>query len=671
MKQNLKVLFFAVIMIFAFITIVNAEELENNIVVDQNEEQVNDNIMLENKEINNVEKNEEVNNIDSNLLENEETVENEFEKIQLVKVITSKVSEEGQLLVGAKLQILDIYNNVLDEWISDGTKHETLLKDGEYILREVEAPEGYELAQDVQFEVNAEVFDINADVDWQEWPCNHGDGTPLYYVEVNSVSYEVYCMNQGYEAPDGIKYNGEIIKSEEIRNYTVQKITVSGDEYFGDGKYGKAFYKTAVEKTVDVSDQTLDSQELYDKILDIVYHRHNVYNVEKFKGLKEAEIRFITEYALKNYLNAGITSNLESARDENDTNIRFEAEDGKKYLLFEYKYYNREYVYDPTAPKGYRVDRGNGDALGNLARHWYSKHGKVQLPKIYADLFYYLISDETNHPDDMNLYVYSTNLQKDGTPYQNLLSITGYIDDLEQEQEIQMINNFSKEKTSVKVNKIWKDNNNQDAKRPSKVEVTLYADGKKIGSTILNENNNWEYSFNELPMYNKDKKIEYTISEKKVDHYKTIINGFTIINFYETEKRNISIEKIWDDKDDCNKVRPKSVTVNLYANNILYKSIELNKNNDWKLEIENLDVYKNGKIIDYTIKENTVIGYYTEIEGDMNSGFKVINTYFEDDDEPNPKTYDNINTYIIINIISICLLIISVYLYKKCAQEDV
>lgn len=63
--------------------------------------------------------------------------------------------------------------------------------------------------------------------------------------------------------------------------------------------------------------------------------------------------------------------------------------------------------------------------------------------------------------------------------------------------------------------------------------------------------------------------------------------------------------------------------------------------------------------------------YYTEIEGDMNSGFKVINTYFEDDDEPNPKTYDNINTYIIINIISICLLIISVYLYKKCAQEDV
>ena len=54
MKQNLKVLFFVVIMTFAFITIVNAEELENNIVVDQNEEQVNDNIMLENKEINNV-----------------------------------------------------------------------------------------------------------------------------------------------------------------------------------------------------------------------------------------------------------------------------------------------------------------------------------------------------------------------------------------------------------------------------------------------------------------------------------------------------------------------------------------------------------------------------------------------------------------------------------------
>lgn len=469
--------------------------------------------------------------------ENNQPNENTSIPVQKVKVITSKLDPKGNHLKGAKLQILDSNGNVVDEWITDGTKHETMLEDGEYILHEVEAPEGYDLADDKPFTVKVEVKDINADVDWQDWPCNHGDGVPLYYVEVDSVSYEVYCVNQGWEAPDGVSYNGEIVTAEDIRDYTVQTVTTGGEVYLGDGKYGKAFYETPIEKTIDVSDQTLTDQELYDKILDIIFHRYNAKLQDAFKDLQDVEIRFITEYALKNYLNAGITT-LESARNANDANIRFTAEDGKTYLLFEYKYYNREYIYDPSAPKGYIISRGNGNALGNLARHWYNYHGHQKLPEVYANLFNYLINDSTNHPSDMHLYIYSTGADKDGVPYQNLLGITGYLDNIEQqEQEIKMVNKYSTEKREIKVKKVWNDNNDSKKIRPKNIKVNLYANGKIIKTVTLNKANNWSYTFKDLPVYFEGKKIKYYVDEKRITGYASEVEGnmeigFTIKNSY-------------------------------------------------------------------------------------------------------------------------------------------
>ena len=63
-----------------------------------------------------------------------------------------------EALKGAKMAIIERDTGVVvDEWITDGTTHETeklLDVNKEYILRELEAPEGYEKVQDTIFEVN-------------------------------------------------------------------------------------------------------------------------------------------------------------------------------------------------------------------------------------------------------------------------------------------------------------------------------------------------------------------------------------------------------------------------------------------------------------------------------------------------------------------------------------
>jgi len=71
-----------------------------------------------------------------------------------ITVEFSKRDTEGNELKGAKLQIVDEKDNVIEEWVSDGTNHiVTKLKAGKYVLTETAAPDGYEIATDISFEV--------------------------------------------------------------------------------------------------------------------------------------------------------------------------------------------------------------------------------------------------------------------------------------------------------------------------------------------------------------------------------------------------------------------------------------------------------------------------------------------------------------------------------------
>jgi len=74
------------------------------------------------------------------------------------KPITVKISKRdiyGNELKGAKMQIIDSEGNIVDEWTSDGTNHVvSKLGAGEYVLKEIAAPDGYVIATDIKFSVD-------------------------------------------------------------------------------------------------------------------------------------------------------------------------------------------------------------------------------------------------------------------------------------------------------------------------------------------------------------------------------------------------------------------------------------------------------------------------------------------------------------------------------------
>ncbi len=89
----------------------------------------------------------------------------------------------------------------------------------------------------------------------------------------------------------------------------------------------------------------------------------------------------------------------------------------------------------------------------------------------------------------------------------------------------------------VKVAVVWDDKNDEDEIRPKSVTVEL-KDGEEVIETVeLSEENNWTHTFN-VPKYNTESEIEYTVSQNEVEFYTTTVDGsieegFVITNFHE------------------------------------------------------------------------------------------------------------------------------------------
>ena len=187
-----------------------------------------------------------------------------------------------------------------------------------------------------------------------------------------------------------------------------------------------------------------------------------------------------------------------------------------------------------------------------------------------------------------------------------------------------IINKNQPGKTSISVIKAWEDGNNQDGLRPTDIKVQLYADGSKQGEEVtLNAGNQWSYTWSGLDEMKSGQKISYTVKEAgKVTGYDTVISGeaktgYVITNSHTPELTNISGEKIWDDGDNQDGKRPESITVNLLANGQKTDSkvVKADKEGNWSYTFQNLPKYANGEPIIYTVTEDTVTDYTTEVTG--------------------------------------------------------
>lgn len=168
------------------------------------------------------------------------------------------------------------------------------------------------------------------------------------------------------------------------------------------------------------------------------------------------------------------------------------------------------------------------------------------------------------------------------------------------------------------VTKIWKDNGNNDGMRPDEITVTAHGSDGRSYTEKLNANNQWSIMFSNLPKYADGKTIDYTLAEEVVPGYASSItrNGksFTLINTHVDETKNITITKAWNDENNQDGLRPKTITAVVNGSDGSARFVQLFEGQNWATNLNNLPKYKNGTEIQYTVKENAIPGYETEIK---------------------------------------------------------
>ena len=216
------------------------------------------------------------------------------------------------------------------------------------------------------------------------------------------------------------------------------------------------------------------------------------------------------------------------------------------------------------------------------------------------------------------------------------VSVTGYQSSItgDAADGFTITNTHTPEKTALSVKKVWDDANDQDGMRPDAVTVRLLADGESTDRALtLNAANDWAGSFSDLAVYNAGQPIAYTVEEVSVTGYQSSItgdaaDGFTITNTHTPETTAVSVEKVWNDANDQDGMRPAEITVRLLADGQdTGKTLTLNAANDWAGSFSGLDVYSEGVAIVYTVEEDAVAGYQPAITGNATAGFTITNTH--------------------------------------------
>ena len=189
-----------------------------------------------------------------------------------------------------------------------------------------------------------------------------------------------------------------------------------------------------------------------------------------------------------------------------------------------------------------------------------------------------------------------------------------------------LTNKRTPETTEVTVKKVWDDAKNQDGLRPTTITLHLLANGEKVQtSTVSGEGETWSHTFTNLPVYKNGQKIIYTVTEDTVANYSTAIDGTTITNTYKPGKTSLTVTKKWDDAENQDGLRPKTIKVQLYADGQeLGRVVELSEDNKWTYTFSELDEKKDGKAVQYTVKETEVPEGYTQTVEATNPGQVVI-----------------------------------------------
>ena len=183
-------------------------------------------------------------------------------------------------------------------------------------------------------------------------------------------------------------------------------------------------------------------------------------------------------------------------------------------------------------------------------------------------------------------------------------------------------NSYTPETVKISGQKKWDDAENQDGKRPASVKVKILNGDTVVDEQNVTSANDWKYESKALPKYAAGQEITYTVSEEAVPGYTSKVDGYNITNSYTPETTTVSGSKTWEDGDNQDGKRPASITVNLLADGQKVNTQTVGEAEGWSYNFTGLPVYKDGQRITYTVTEEAVPGYSTNL-----NGYNITNSY--------------------------------------------
>lgn len=183
-------------------------------------------------------------------------------------------------------------------------------------------------------------------------------------------------------------------------------------------------------------------------------------------------------------------------------------------------------------------------------------------------------------------------------------------------------NSYTPETVKISGQKVWDDADNQDGKRPASVKVKILNGDTVVDEQNVTSANEWKYESKALPKYAAGQEITYTVSEEAVPGYTSKVDGYNITNSYTPETTTVSGSKTWEDGDNQDGKRPASITVNLLADGQKVNTQTVGEAEGWSYNFTGLPVYKDGQRITYTVTEEVVPGYSTNL-----NGYNITNSY--------------------------------------------
>ena len=173
-------------------------------------------------------------------------------------------------------------------------------------------------------------------------------------------------------------------------------------------------------------------------------------------------------------------------------------------------------------------------------------------------------------------------------------------------------------KQQLTVRKVWDDDG---IDRPEQVTVALLRDGTVAETVVLNQENQWIYSWGQL-----DEDSVWTVEEVGVPDgysvsYNTVGSTVTILNKKDQilppsppsppiiTTESITVIKEWDDDGS---IRPQSVEIALLRNGVTAETVILNEDNAWRYTWSTLAADAVWTVSEPVVPKDYVVTYRTE-----------------------------------------------------------